>query len=355
MNKQQITNLAKHLHRYKIPILNDIALHCGSPILGTTKASRIEGIIAQYQLYLTQWHNLACRNTLSIDIGIKNFSYCKTTTKKTTATRPTVEGATDATQQNLTSLSAWPVIVTHWQKLNLDTKYGSLYTHLLHQDTILDTKRYLNHITNHLVDDILAPNLSNVKIMEIQRTRSNNNAKTLPTILTNHILENLILSKMYPSLVVPMTSMKLIHFWLYRFITKESINSGKLKKNNKIIRRDLILAWFGKLYQLEGYENNNIRTSEGTKSIGSSSQLTMCQLLDHLHLSKGDKTDDLIDSLLYNLCINCQLNHLYQFHTCLQQQKDDDDYNLIEFVENANQFHLDLIQPVIDKYQLTVK
>lgn len=322
MNKQQITNLTKSLHSYKIPILNDIALHCGSPILGTTKASRIEGIIAQYQLYLMQWHNLAHRNTLSIDIGIKNFSYCKTTTTITLRNK----------------VSYWPILVTHWDKLNLDTHYGSSYKPLLHQDTVLDNKRYLNHITSQLIDD-LSPNLSNVKIMEIQRTRSNNNARTLPTILTNHTLENLIMAKMYPSLVIPMTSMKMIHFWLYRFITKDLINS-KLKKTNKIIRRDLILAWFGKLYKLKGCERNGKETIDST----------MNRVLDWLNLQKGDKTDDLIDSLLYNLCINCQLNHLCQFHNYIQQN-----YDFVDFVEDANQFHLELIQPVVDKYNLELK
>ncbi|KAG5416817.1 CCE1 [Candida metapsilosis] len=324
MNKQQITNLTKSLHHNKIPILNDIALHCGSPILGTTKASRIEGIIAQYHLYLTQWHNLTHRSTLSIDIGIKNFSYCKTTTN------------TSATA----SSSNWPVIITHWEKLNLDSKYGSTYKPLLHQDTVLDTKRYLNHITNNLIEDVLLPHSTNVKIMEIQRTRSNNNAKTLPTILTNHTLENLLIAKMYPCLVVPMTSMKLIHFWLYRFITKSS--TLKLKKTNKIIRRDLILGWFGKLYQLD--------TIHSGDSIRKSSGLTTNELVEHLGLPKGDKTDDLIDSLLYNLCINCQINHLQQFHKYIQQGG-----NMIDFVEDANQFHLDLIQPVVEKYGLEIK
>lgn len=319
MNKQQITNLTKQLHSYKIPALNDIALHCGAPIFGTTKASRIEGIIAQYQLYLIQWHNLTRRTTLAIDIGIKNFSYCKTS--------PLAAA----------SSSSWPILVTHWEKLNLDTKFGASYTPLLHQDTVLDNKRYLNHITNQLVDDLLQPGLSNVKIMEIQRTRSNNNAQTLPTILTNHTLENLIWAKMYPALVIPMTSMKLIHFWLYRFITKDLINT-KLKKTNKIIRRDLILSWFGKLYQLKGYRHEAL------------APLAIHQLLEHLHLPKGDKTDDLIDSLLYNLCINCQLNHLGHFHKYIQL-----DGNFVDFVNDANQFHLGLIQLVVERYQLELK
>ncbi|KAI5954827.1 CCE1 [Candida theae] len=328
MSKQLVGNLSRSLQGYKVSTLNDIALHCGSPILGTTKATRIEGILSQYQLYLTQWHSLTRRNTLSIDIGVKNFSYCKTSTK-----------ATESEQLNI---SNWPLLVTHWEKINLDTQYGSSYKPLLHQDTVLDTKRYLNHITNNLITDRLTPESSNVKIMEIQRTRSNNNAKTLPTIMTNHTLENLLLAKMYPDLVIPMTSMKLIHFWLYRFITKES--TVKLKRTNKIIRRDLILAWFGKLYQLQEQKQHSVDKSGG---------LTVSLLLEYLGLPQGEKTDDLIDSLLYNLCINCQLNHLAHFHKYVENENNDG--NLIDFIEDANQFHLGLIEPVVDKYNLDLK
>ncbi|KAI5966862.1 CCE1 [Candida pseudojiufengensis] len=317
MNQQQIITKLKSC---KISTLNDIAILCGSPILGPTKSKRIEGIISQYNLFQNQFLNnvgpTKKQSILSIDIGIKNFSYCKSYTS---------------------SNFNWPIEINKWDKLNLNEKYGINYVPVLNPSTIIDQKRYLNFITNSLIDD-LKPNLSKIKIIEIQRTRSNNNSKTLPIIMQNSIFENLLLLKIYPEFCFLVTSFKMIHFWIYRFISKTS--EKNLKKNNKIIRKEFIFSVFNKLFKIPGYTE---------------SKLDSKKLLEHLKLQKNEKIDDLIDSLLYNLLINCQLNNLYEFNNIINNNNENDNGDLIEFIELRNKFHIDLIKPLIEKYELELK
>ncbi|KAI5950907.1 CCE1 [Candida jiufengensis] len=312
MNQQQLITKLKSC---KNSTLNDIAILCGSPILGPTKPSRIEGIISQYNLFQNQFNDQFSstpkKSILSIDIGIKNFSYCKSHT---------------------TDTYSWPIEINKWDKLNLNEKYGVNYNPILNDKTIIDQKRYLNYITESLVTD-LKPKLSNIKIMEIQRTRSNNNSITLPIIMQNSIFENLMFNKIFPDLCILITSYKMIHFWIYRFITKNS--EKNLKKNNKIIRKDLIENWYNKLFTLPNYNEE---------------QLNSKNILTYLKLDEKEKTDDLVDSLLYNLLINCQLSHLTDFNKILEEDGD-----LVKFVDDKNQFHIDLIKPVVDKYKLELK
>ena len=63
------------------------------------------------------------------------------------------------------------------------------------------------------------------------------------------------------------------------------------------------------------------------------------------------KIDDLIDSLLYNLTINCQFQHLAEFHQLMVSNNGD----IAQFVHDKNKYHLQLIQPIIDKYELELK
>lgn len=73
--------LIERLRSCKISTLNDLAILTGSPIISTNKSCRIEGLTAGYYFYLNHYHKFLStqkqRTTLSIDVGIKNFSYCK--------------------------------------------------------------------------------------------------------------------------------------------------------------------------------------------------------------------------------------------------------------------------------------
>ncbi|KAL1574284.1 Ydc2-catalyt domain-containing protein [Candida albicans] len=173
----QKSYLIERLRSCKISTLNDLAILTGSPIISTNKSCRIEGLTAGYYFYLNHYHKFLStqkqRTTLSIDVGIKNFSYCKSKSSSSSSTLTT---------------SNFPIIITKWDKLNLDTQYGGdNYSSILHKDSILDNKRYLNQLTKSLVNE-LQPNEYDVVIMEIQRTRSAGNTSTLPTVLLNYTL-----------------------------------------------------------------------------------------------------------------------------------------------------------------------
>ncbi|KAI3404007.2 CCE1 [Candida oxycetoniae] len=304
------TQFTKQLTHCKISVLNDIAILCGAPILSSSKASRVEGILSQLNFYKSQYANLHKRSTLAIDLGIKNFSFCKSTGSK------------------------FPIRITKWDKIDLHDKYGSSYIPLIHENTVFDRRRYLNHIANALVDDLDIIS-TNVKIMESQRTRSQFAPATLPHVLLLHDLEILIMSKVYPESILPQSSKQMMDFWLYRYITKES--RMKLKKNNKIVRTDLAKIWFDKLYSIVDYKD--------------SEKFEKSTILKFLNLDpKLDKADDLIDSLLYNLFVNCQLNNLADLVGVLGKGDD-----LQEFVNEKSIFHRDLIKPVVDQYRMEYK
>lgn len=321
--------LIERLRSCKISTLNDLAILTGSPIISTNKSCRIEGLTAGYYFYLNHYHKFLStqkqRTTLSIDVGIKNFSYCKSKSSKSTSSSTLIT-------------SNFSIIITKWDKLNLDTQYGGdNYSLILHKDSILDNKRYLNQLTKSLVNE-LQPNEYDVVIMEIQRTRSAGNTSTLPTVLLNYTLENLIFGNIYPQIVIPMTSFKMTNFWLHRFITRSTTNTKQLKSNNnnKGIRFELMKLWLNKLFILPKYPQN---------------ELTKLDLLKYLKLDKSEKIDDLIDSLLYNLTINCQFQHLAEFHQLMVSNNGD----IAQFVHDKNKYHLQLIQPIIDKYELELK
>ncbi|EGW34521.1 uncharacterized protein SPAPADRAFT_59954 [Spathaspora passalidarum NRRL Y-27907] len=282
-------------------------LLCGCPIFSTVKSERILGIKSSIDFYNGHVLKSTNRTTLAIDVGIKNFSYCKS------------EG------------SSFPLTITKWDKINLDAKYGMSYSPMLHKESLLDKKRYLNHIASKMIDDKLLP-WADLVVIESQRTRSNNNSSTLPNALLNHTLENLIFSKRYPGLIIPMTSNQMISFWFNRFINKESM---KKLKSTKVMRMELTYNWLDVLFTLPSFN----------------SQLSNRNLLDYLGLDRKQKTDDLIDSLLYNLTLNCTLGHLRDLSNWIE----DDGRELTGFVEEKNKIHLHLIRPIIEKYDLEVK
>ncbi|RLV91662.1 hypothetical protein JA1_003720 [Spathaspora sp. JA1] len=289
----------------KVNTLNQIALLCGCPIWSTVKSERILGIKSSIDFYDRLDLKNSKRTTLSIDVGIKNFSYCKSTG------------------------GSFPLTITEWDKINLNERYGGSYATMLHQESLLDKKRYLNHITSHVVDDKLIP-WADLVVIESQRTRSNNNSATLPNVFLNHTLESLIFSKRYPGLIIPMTSNQMISFWFNRFISPDSMK--KLK--TKATRMELAYNWIDVLFTLPNFN----------------SQLTNANLLEYLELDAKQKTDDLIDSLLYNLTINCSIGHLTELLNWIENGQ-----HLTEFVDEKNKFHLQLINPIVDKYDLKLK
>ncbi|KAG7662246.1 CCE1 [[Candida] subhashii] len=304
------SQIIEQLQACKVSTLNQIALLCGTPILSTTKSHRIQNIVSGYNFYQNHIPKRSDRTTLAIDVGIKNFSYCKSIG------------------------STFPLKIKKWDKIDLNERYGSNYTPLIEPNSLLDQKRYLNYIGDSLINDVLKP-WDDLVVMETQRTRSNKNTSTLPNVLLNYNLENIIINKTYPGWVLPMTSAKMIGFWFSRFIDPKS--TSLMKKDNKILRRELVYSWIDRLYVLPGFDSNKINDKG--------------ELLTHLGINTKEKTDDLIDSLLYNLTINSHMINLKDFHDWIKNEKGD----LTEFVNMKNQAHIELIQFALDKYKLKLR
>ncbi|EMG48954.1 hypothetical protein SBY92_004261 [Candida maltosa Xu316] len=302
--------LVKKLTSYTNPVLNELAIICGCPVLSTTKANRISGILAGYNFYLKNYHEKQPRKTLSIDIGIRNFSYCKT----------------------IASPNTFPLTVTKWDKFDLFDRYGAGYEYLLHESSVVDERYQLNYIVNQLMNE-LKPSDFDVVVLETQRTRSVSNSATLPNVLKNFTLENLIIGHTYPQIVIPMSSSSMLNFWIGRYIQS---SKTKKSKSPKRVRFDLIKSWRGKMFELPGYPSGELKKKE---------------FMEYLNLKERNKIDDLVDSLLYNLTINSYFNNLKEFHELVQY----DDCDLIEFVNSKRAIQLEFIEPLIEKYELEIK
>ncbi|KAG2732172.1 hypothetical protein G9P44_004589 [Scheffersomyces stipitis] len=291
------------LLKYKSTSLNQLALLCGLPTK-TNKKARVDCLV--------QGLNMASKlhpkspTILSVDIGIKNFSYCK------------------VKLADLAEISE-PSIVDKWAKVNLHDTYGSDYVPLLNLDTLIDSKRYINYICKRLVSDIV--DTPDIVVMETQRTRSNNNAITLPNVLLNYTFENILYANLYNSLpkcvIVPMTSTSMINFWINRFVSKESLR--KHSKSSKKIRSQLFFHWLG--------------SSDGPFKLPAEVQ-DKKSLLKYLELQKSDKIDDLVDSLLYNLTIRTQVSNQINLLRWI-------DKDLNEFIIRRNLSQLNHIYPLI--------
>ncbi|RCK66590.1 hypothetical protein Cantr_03595 [Candida viswanathii] len=104
------SSLVKKLLSYKVSTLSRLAILCGVAVPSVPKATRIQWIIDNYRFYLNNYHNHLPRSVLGIDIGVKNFSYCK-------STRPLDK--------------SFPIRITEWSKVNLDEMFGKNYEPLL--------------------------------------------------------------------------------------------------------------------------------------------------------------------------------------------------------------------------------
>ncbi|KAK6456366.1 cruciform cutting endonuclease [Scheffersomyces xylosifermentans] len=294
------------LTKYKTTSLNQLALLCGLPTNRANKRSRIESIVNGLNLARKLPPKV---NILSIDIGIKNFSYCQV----------------DSANFDLENHS----VVKHWAKINLHDKYGSQYKPLIDIDTLIDSKRYVNYMCTSLLRDVVdAPD---IVVMETQRTRSNNNAITLPNVLLNYTFENILYANLYNSLpksiIIPMTSTNMISFWVNRFVTKESLK--QFSKSSKKIRSQLFFHW---LEQKSHMKLPNEIQDKGT-------------LMTYLNLQNGEKIDDLVDSLLYNITIRTQLSNQISLLKWLDQ-------DLNEFIIRGNLYQLRSIFDLIEKLGL---
>ena len=324
-------NYQRQLSKYTNDVLSQVCTTCGLTVK-SRKQDKIDAITNGIQMVARLPAKI---NVLAIDIGVKNLSYCKLSQVGIGGdARPTLD-------------------IDQWKKIDLHEQYGSMYQPLTNDMTsLIDSKRYLSHLAFELVNDIVKRRneTPNVIVVENQRTRSNQLLSTLPNVLLNYTLENMVystiwtLQKTHPSLreavVIPMNASKMSHFWLNRFI--DCPKNSQTKK----LRIQLFFNW---LYG----DNNNyapfVHSFNLPEKFGDLSSLHKSKyLLDQLGLPVvNNKIDDLVDSLLYGLTMHRSLQNQLSLHDLLHCNGD-----LLSFVEDRDKEHFKLIQKVINDNNL---
>lgn len=320
------------MNALKLSTLHSLALHCGYPTQ-TTKVARLEAAKSYWPL-LDLLASFPVK-ILSIDVGVKNFSYCKLqygeNTSATGGDSPTVAK------------------VAEWNHMNLHDRFGALYDPKTADLTSpVDSKAYLAHLALSVVDSVLAcPNWTpNVITIENQRTRSNSNSATLPNVLLNFTLEHMIYSafaarqmanlRLKATVVMPMNSNKMVNFWLTRFIAKSKISPAQ----SKLLRTNLLYGWLSTPQRAPfALPDLNLALDFEKQSSRTKSALFLDALsLDH----RPNKVDDLVDCALYNFAFCKQLQHHYQLRNVLK-----DDGDVTELVQRWDREHCGYLEPLL--------
>ena len=312
------------MNTLKTATLNSLALHCGYPT-ASTKAARVAAI-ANYDAFFSSLP--ASPTIVSVDVGIKNFSYCKVAHSDT------------------------QVSIVDWNHLNLHEKYGSTYRpRTTDPDSLVDSKAYMAHMSVGVVNDILMPQgrWPDIITIENQRTRSNGKTSTLPNVLLNFTLENMIYAaceargaSTHRVAVMPMNSNKMVNFWISRFVNK---SSGMSSAHSKTLRTQLLFGWLSHPnhspfdLQLPSLPLDFARLSYRKQTSA------LLQLLKFE--TRPKKVDDLVDCLLYNLMCLLQLRH----HRELKQAQQDG-HDIAELVRHWDSLHCRYLRPLLDSTEL---
>lgn len=299
------------LLQLKSKTLTNLSVVCGSTIKSTKKENALQ------LMHNLQYHSKLPRNIniLSIDIGIKNFSYCKL---KVDSFKPSLNLNFD-----------------NWKTMDLNLKYPSNY-HTPINDVISNRQRlgFLNYL---IFKDLILQNQPDIILIENQRVKSNNNQVTLPGILLNYVFENLFYTnlevlKNYEDLkcsLVPMNSNRLTNYLINRFLVKSEINSTK----SKILRNKYVFNLL----------DNDLLSIEGIECKNQDKRSFMKQYNEQAE-QKIKKLDDLFDSFLYALTFiqYCQNNRY--LHHYLKNGLDIED--LVHILNNNSVYNLRKIEDI---------
>lgn len=290
--------------------LGQLSILCGLPVQ-STKAARARALVDGMKMARNLPPTL---KVMAVDMGIKNFSYCQTTDN----------------------------VVEKWTKVDLHQRYGLTFSPLMSDpNSFVDSRRYLSHLAYNIVDELVVDN-PNIIMVETQRTRSNNMKSTLPNVLLNYTLENMIYAVLYArqtsSIIIPMNANNMVSYWLNRFVDKT-----QLGRNPKKLRIKLVFDWLvndGPMvmsHQLPP-DFEELTTPKKTRA-----------LLHLLGLPPTEKIDDLVDSLLYALTANHMVANQRKLADVLAQDGD-----IASLVHILNQNHLHLIDRLCQDGDITL-
>mmetsp|Transcript_4301 Transcript_4301/g.4262 ORF Transcript_4301/g.4262 Transcript_4301/m.4262 type:complete len:347 (-) Transcript_4301:1448-2488(-) len=321
-------NYQRQLSKYTNDVLSQVCTSCGLTVK-PRKQDKIDAITNGMQRVASLPRNI---NVLAIDVGVKNLSYCRLSHIDITGDkRPMLD-------------------INKWKKIDLHEQYGSTYRPLTNDmSSLVDSKRYLSYLAFELVNDIVIrhDDTPHVIVIENQRTRSNQLLSTLPNVLLNYTLENMVYSTFWTlqqqhswlkdTVVTPMNASKMTHFWLNRFI--DSPKNSETKK----LRIELFFNW------ICSSNAPFVHSFILPEDFGALSTLKKSKyLLSQLGLPVvNNKIDDLVDSLLYGLTTHASLQNQHYLLELLNGNGD-----LLKFVNDRNTEHFKLIQEVIVQNKL---
>ncbi|PSK40474.1 hypothetical protein C7M61_000116 [Candidozyma pseudohaemuli] len=312
------------LQRQKLATLHGLALHCGYPAIGN-KTARVKAIEELCFSVNTQPLNI-----LSIDIGIKNFSYAKLLYK---------------------GVPAKLIGLFDWNHVNLHNRFGLPEAN---SSTLL-LKSYMAQLAVLVVDQILLGEwVPSLILMESQRTRSNTNLATLPNVLLNYTLEHMIYAAFaarqhtHPAFkdvpIVATNSTKMVNFWMNRFVNKDKRMTATFSKK---LRAGLLFGW------LSNAKSSPIDLSELSSRLPDdfasfSYRKKVSAFLDSFSFETlPGKADDLVDCLLYNIASYQQLRHHLELQPYIKEDKD-----VEELVHRWDESHIAYVKPVVDEFDL---
>lgn len=315
----------------KLAPLHNAALHCGYPAMGA-KAERLNAIKESSAIYNS--FRLKPLNILSIDVGIKNFSYAKLLYDKV-------------------KQKGRGVVLHDWNHVNLHNRFGDTSANSL--KSLL--KPYMAQIAVKVVDEILLggkwePSLI---LMESQRTRSNMNSATLPNVLLNYTLEHMIYAAYAARMTIPgkeapiisTNSTKMVNFWINRFIEKDDRMSPSFSKK---IRAGLLFGW------LSEPESSPVDLSSISARLPSdfaelSFRKQTAAFIDSFSFEcRPGKADDLIDCLLYNIASYLQLSHHYELQNYIKKEED-----ALPLLQSWDETHINYLKPLLEEFELKLK
>lgn len=323
--------VASRLQALLSPVLSQMALACGSPV-AATKAAKISGLI--HSLHFLDRLPLDNLNVVSIDVGIKNFSYC-------------VSEKLDLTR----SYASHDVLpIAKWGHYDLHARYGSTYENLTGDpNSPVDSKGYLSHLANHVVSEILVNSSPkpNLVVMETQRTRTRAQDATLPNVLLNYTLENMIyatynclqMNRAEKTVIVPMYSKNMVNYWLNRFFDKSSLRTSP--SLTKRLRSQFFFNWVSSKSSPFAFPHLKLPKLDGLSNAKKSQAIAKVAANDGSMLAK--KIDDLIDSLLYNLTMVNMLKCQRQLLEAVEKEAD-----LNALLDAWLKYHVSLILPLMN-------
>lgn len=309
--------------------LQRLAIHCGYRT-EITKSARLAAIADSSKFFdglLSEKHS-GPFNILSIDVGLKNFSYSKV-----------------SYHGNRAHIKDWTVI-------NLHDEFGT--PNYTDAGSLVDSKAYMARLAVSVVDNVLISGLwvPNVITIENQRTRSNSSKATLPNVLLNFTLEHMLYSafaarqttkKAYAqSVIVPMNANKMVNFWLSRYLAKSCYTPSK----SKSYRKGLLYAW------LKAPSSAPVDISDFTSLLPSNFQSMGATLLSEslrlaLNITRlNTKTDDLVDSMLYNFGIHRQISNHEEMKDLLTAGEKNE---IINKLDQWDRQHLCFLKPYLQE------